>query len=105
MPTPITPSHDAVYPSSDPTHLQQHVSFWDKDKDGVIWPTDMWVAAAVLQLLTSLTCPFSYHGFRELGFGIVLAFLSAAVISSTLSYVKALDLLRRYGGEIETSCL
>ncbi|KAG9047396.1 hypothetical protein FS837_002371 [Tulasnella sp. UAMH 9824] len=67
---PITPSHNAKYPSESPTALQQHVAWWDKDNDGVIWPSDI------------------YHGFRALGFGIVLSVLSSFVISISLSYAS-----------------
>ncbi|KIO15430.1 hypothetical protein M407DRAFT_98685 [Tulasnella calospora MUT 4182] len=65
---PVTPSHNAKYPSEDPTALQQHVAWWDKDNDGVIWPSDI------------------YHGFRALGFGILLSVVSSIVICLSLSY-------------------
>ncbi|KAG8940200.1 hypothetical protein FRC04_005487 [Tulasnella sp. 424] len=65
---PITPSHNAKYPSEEPTALQKHVAFWDTDNDGVIWPSDI------------------YHGFRALGFGVILSIMSGIFIALTLSY-------------------
>ncbi|OQV04849.1 hypothetical protein CLAIMM_09671 [Cladophialophora immunda] len=43
------------------TELQQHVSFWDHDNDGIIHPSDVW------------------RGFRDLGFSIPYALLSLLI--------------------------
>ncbi|KAL2109604.1 hypothetical protein VUR80DRAFT_2278 [Thermomyces stellatus] len=48
--------------------LQQHVMFWDRDNDGVIWPWD------------------TYVGFRELGFNLVFSLLAVLVINLNFSY-------------------
>ncbi|TLD10914.1 hypothetical protein PgNI_05284 [Pyricularia grisea] len=53
---------------SDQTVLQQHLEFFDRDRDGIIWPRDTFV------------------GFYRLGFGAVLSFLSVFVIHSNFSY-------------------
>ncbi|EXJ91161.1 hypothetical protein A1O1_04270 [Capronia coronata CBS 617.96] len=52
----------------DYTVLQQHVLFWDRDGDGVIWPHD------------------TYIGFRELGFSILFSFLSVLIVNGNFSY-------------------
>ncbi|KAM7213390.1 putative peroxygenase 3 [Rhypophila decipiens] len=48
--------------------LQQHVIYWDRDNDGVIWPVD------------------TYVGFRELGFNIFFSILAATIIHFGFSY-------------------
>lgn len=48
--------------------MQQHVLFWDRDSDGIIWPQDV------------------YRGFRKLGFNLLFSLLAAIVISMGLSY-------------------
>lgn len=48
--------------------LQQHVLFWDRDNDGVIWPWN------------------TYSGFRELGFNIFFSLLAVAIINLNFSY-------------------
>ncbi|KIJ26216.1 hypothetical protein M422DRAFT_209552 [Sphaerobolus stellatus SS14] len=50
------------------TALQGHVAFFDTDNDGIIWPLD------------------TYHGFRAIGFGVFLSFLSMLVIHFGFSY-------------------
>jgi len=50
------------------TVLQQHCDFFDRDHDGVIWPTDTFV------------------GFHRLGFGIILSLLAVFIIHSNFSY-------------------
>ncbi|KAJ6607689.1 Caleosin [Mycena sp. CBHHK59/15] len=51
------------------TALQAHVAFFDTDHDGIIWPTD------------------TYKGFRAIGFGVFLSFLSMIIIHSGFSCV------------------
>ncbi|RAQ52827.1 calcium binding protein Caleosin [Aspergillus flavus] len=50
------------------TPLQQHVLFWDRDGDGMIFPWD------------------TYIGFRELGFNILFSFLAVLIININFSY-------------------
>lgn len=57
----ICSEHIATAPghkSNKPSALQQHVLFWDRDNDNIIYPHDV------------------YTGFRELGFSIPFALLS-----------------------------
>ncbi|KAI1402682.1 Caleosin-domain-containing protein [Hypoxylon fuscum] len=49
------------------TALQQHISFFDRDNDGIIWPSDV------------------YNGFRELGFCILFS-LGSLLIPVFFSY-------------------
>ncbi|EHA21672.1 hypothetical protein ASPNIDRAFT_125717 [Aspergillus niger ATCC 1015] len=53
---------------SDFTPLQQHVLFWDRDRDGQIYPWD------------------TYIGFRELGFNMLFSFLAVLIINLNFSY-------------------
>lgn len=57
---------------SQQTVLQKHCAFWDRDGDGVIWPTD------------------TYHGFRELGFNLIICVLSVFIIHPGFSYPSVL---------------
>lgn len=50
------------------TVLQQHVLFWDRDRDGVIYPWD------------------TYIGFRDLGFNLLFCLLAVVVINVNFSY-------------------
>ncbi|KAL2268069.1 hypothetical protein VTJ83DRAFT_2915 [Remersonia thermophila] len=52
----------------DLTVLQQHVLFWDRDRDGHISPWD------------------TYRGFRDLGFSVLFSLLSAIIINVSFSY-------------------
>ncbi|KAI2628841.1 Caleosin-domain-containing protein [Hypoxylon sp. NC1633] len=65
---PLSDGGSKSQPSKKPlTALQQHVSFFDRDNDGVIWPRDV------------------YHGFRELGFGTLYS-LGSLLIPVFFSY-------------------
>tara|TARA_R110002060_G_scaffold37691_4_gene48847 strand:+ start:990 stop:1559 length:570 start_codon:yes stop_codon:yes gene_type:complete len=48
--------------------LQQHLSYFDPDSDGIIWPLD------------------TFTGFHALGYGILLSLLSVLVIHLNFSY-------------------
>jgi len=50
------------------TVMQQHCEFFDRDKDGVIWPLDVFI------------------GFRRLGYHLVWCLLATYLISGFLSY-------------------
>jgi hypothetical protein len=50
------------------TVMQQHCEFFDRDKDGVIWPSDVFL------------------GFRRLGYHLVWCLLATYLISGFLSY-------------------
>ncbi|GLC42503.1 hypothetical protein PLESTB_001105000 [Pleodorina starrii] len=61
------PEGDARAPANR-TVLQQHVMFWDRDNDGVIFPTDTFI------------------GFRRLGFNLVLSAVAVPFIHFSFSY-------------------
>ena len=48
--------------------LQQHLSFFDADSNGVIWPLD------------------TYRGFYRLGYGIILSIVSLLIIHANFSH-------------------
>ncbi|KAL4737668.1 Caleosin related protein-domain-containing protein [Aspergillus similis] len=50
------------------TPMQQHILFWDRDRDGQIYPYD------------------TYRGFRDLGFNILFSFLAMLIINLNFSY-------------------
>ncbi|KAF1925760.1 Caleosin-domain-containing protein [Didymella exigua CBS 183.55] len=50
------------------TVLQQHCEFFDRDRDGILWPSD------------------TYIGFHNLGFGVVLSLLALFIIHINFSY-------------------
>ncbi|KAJ5040456.1 uncharacterized protein L3040_006112 [Drepanopeziza brunnea f. sp. 'multigermtubi'] len=50
------------------TVLQQHLTYFDPDSDGIIWPLD------------------TYRGFYDLGYGILLSLLSLVIIHANFSY-------------------
>ncbi|XP_076931194.1 peroxygenase-like isoform X2 [Bidens hawaiensis] len=49
--------------------LQQHVSFFDQDDNGIIFPWE------------------TYKGFRDLGFNVVASFICMVLVHGALSYV------------------
>ncbi|KAJ7810702.1 hypothetical protein B0H14DRAFT_3756698 [Mycena olivaceomarginata] len=55
--------------------LQAHVAFFDTDNDDIIWPTDTFAQRS----------PFSYEGFRAIGYSIFFSALSMVVIHSGFS--------------------
>jgi hypothetical protein len=48
--------------------MQQHILFWDRDRDGQIYPYD------------------TYTGFRDLGFNMLFSFLAVLIINLNFSY-------------------
>ncbi|KAM0418944.1 hypothetical protein ACHAPT_012102 [Fusarium lateritium] len=63
-----TTEGDWAYQHRHQTVLQQHCDFFDKDRDGVIYPID------------------TFRGFRRLGFGVILSLLSVFIIHANFSY-------------------
>jgi peroxygenase len=55
--------------------LQQHCDFFDRDHDGVIWPSD------------------TYVGFHRLGFNVLLSLLAVFIIHANFSYPTSPSLL------------
>ncbi|PSC73699.1 inactive purple acid phosphatase 27 [Micractinium conductrix] len=62
--------HGYVRVTANATHLTHaaHVAFWDRDGDGVLWPSD------------------TYVGFRKLGFNVFISLLAVPVIHGTFSW-------------------
>lgn len=48
--------------------LQQHCDFFDRDRDGILWPQDTFI------------------GFYRLGFGIIISLIALLIIHSNFSY-------------------
>ncbi|KAL8694911.1 MAG: hypothetical protein Q9218_000482 [Villophora microphyllina] len=57
------------------TVIQQHVTYWDRDHDSIIWPQD------------------TYIGCRDYGWGILLSFFAAMIIHFGLSYATVPNLI------------
>ncbi|KAI4251636.1 MAG: hypothetical protein LQ352_004730 [Teloschistes flavicans] len=57
------------------TVIQQHVTYWDRDKDSIIWPRD------------------TYTGCRDFGWSPMLAFFAALIIHFGLSYSTVPNLI------------
>ncbi|RQM08495.1 hypothetical protein DH86_00000524 [Scytalidium sp. 3C] len=55
------------------TVLQQHCDFFDRDRDGIIWPHDTFI------------------GFHRVGFGILLSLLAVVIIHANFSYPTSLS--------------
>lgn len=60
--------HDWAAQHKNQTVLEQHVAFFDKDGDGVIWPSD------------------TFRGFRELGYNLLIQLIGTFLIHFTMSY-------------------
>jgi len=69
----VTPGeHPAkILERTDPTALQKHVAFFDRDNDHIIWPIDV------------------YNGFRDLGFSVIFS-VGSFLISLFFSYPTSL---------------
>ncbi|GAA6018005.1 hypothetical protein JCM11491_000028 [Sporobolomyces phaffii] len=63
-----TTENDYAEAHKDESVLQQHVGFFDRDNDGVIWPSDTFV------------------GFHNLGYSLIWCILSVFLIHPTFSY-------------------
>lgn len=57
------------------TVLQQHCAFFDRDKDGVLWPSD------------------TYIGFRRIGYNILISLFAAFIIHVNFSYPTSHSIL------------
>jgi peroxygenase len=60
---------------SNMTALQQHVAFFDRNKDGIIYPWE------------------TYQGFQAIGFNMTISLLAASVINMALSYATSHSLI------------
>ncbi|KAL2438462.1 Peroxygenase [Exophiala dermatitidis] len=70
-PAPYPPHTDSATRQAQLTALQQHVLFWDRDNDGIIYPWDV------------------YNGFRALGFNVLFS-LGSLLIPIFFSYPTTL---------------
>lgn len=70
-----TSKDNYAYKHRHETVLQQHCAFFDRDKDGIIWPSD------------------TYVGFRRLGFNILASLFAAFIIHINLSYPTSHSLI------------
>jgi peroxygenase len=66
--TPFFLTFTSLRLTSSKTPMQQHILFWDRDRDGQIYPYD------------------TYRGFRDLGFNILFSFLAVLIINLNFSY-------------------
>jgi len=67
----VDPEHingSTDYNNNDMSVLQQHVAFFDKDQDGIIYPSD------------------TYKGFRAIGFNVLFSLFAAVIINVAFSY-------------------
>lgn len=67
----VDPEHlngSTDYNNNDMSVLQQHCAFFDKDKDGIIYPLD------------------TYKGFRAIGFNVLFSIIVAVIINVAFSY-------------------
>ncbi|KAF8425890.1 Caleosin related protein-domain-containing protein [Tirmania nivea] len=63
-----TTKDDYAWQHRHQTILQQHVAFFDRDKDGIIWPQD------------------TYIGFRRIGFNILVSLFAIFIIHLNFSF-------------------
>jgi len=67
----VDPEHingSTDYNNNDMSVLQQHVAFFDKDQDGIIYPSD------------------TYKGFRAIGFNVLFSLFMAVITNVAFSY-------------------
>lgn len=67
----VDPEHingSTDYNNNDMSVLQQHVAFFDKDQDGIIYPCD------------------TYKGFRAIGFNVLFSLFMAVITNVAFSY-------------------
>nr|ABK26466.1 unknown [Picea sitchensis] len=67
----VDPEHingSTDYNNNNMSVLQQHCAFFDKDKDGIIYPSD------------------TYKGFRAIGFNVILTLVATVIIHVAFSY-------------------
>lgn len=61
------------------TVMQQHIMFWDRDNDGIIWPQDTFI------------------GFRRLGFGYLISTMAVPFIHGSFSWPSGERWLPEWG--------
>jgi peroxygenase len=67
----VDPEHingSTDYNNNNMSVLQQHCAFFDKDKDGIIYPSD------------------TYKGFRAIGFNVILTLVATVIIHVAFTY-------------------